>query len=202
MIELHPWDPRENLKTADDMASYLDTILAHDGHWGGVYALSDIADAMGEKRVIPEAWRIEKSVYKAEKRGDVLDFAAFMNMARALGLRLYADAAKTRRLTQSPNGKSTQDLASPLNAALDRCDAWGAALALRDIAEASGMESAVPDGWESAASVRESEKRGDTPDFAAFMDAARALGMRLHAAVARSPERLRGRGATIVAARD
>ena len=182
MINLYPWNPRENLTTADDMASYLDTILAYEGHWRGVHALSDIADAMGEKRIIPKAWRSEKSVSEAEKRGDVLDFAAFMDMARALGLRLYAGAAKTRRLPPSPNGKQSKDLVSRLNIALDRCDAWGAARALRDIAEARGMEHLVRDAWTSA-----------TPDFAVFMDAARALGLRIHAAVAYDDGRRRGR---------
>ena len=178
MINLYPWNPRENLKTADDMASYLDTILAYEGHWGGVYALSDIADAMGEERVIPKAWRSEKSVSEAEKRGDKLDFAAFMDMARALGLCLYAGAAKTRRPPPSPNG----NLVSRLNSALDRCDAWEAARAMRDVAEAMGMEHIVRDALAS-----------DAPDFAAFMDAARALGLRIHAIVAHDDGRRRGR---------
>ena len=172
MINLYPWNPRENLKTADDAASCLDTILAYEGHWGGVYALSDIADAMGEKRVIPKAWRSEKSVSEAEKRGDVLDFSEFMDMARALGVRLYAGAAKTRRPPPSQNGKSSEGLVVRLNSALDRCDAWDAARALRDIAEARGVKHAVRDVL-----------ANETPDFAAFMDAARALGLRIHAAV-------------------
>ena len=184
MINLYPWNPRENLTTADDAASYLETILAYEGHWGGVYALSDIADAMGEERVIPKAWRSEKSVSEAEKRGDVLDFAAFMDMARALGFRLYAGASKTRRLPPSPNGKPSEDLISRLNIALDGCDAWAAARAMRDIAEeANGMERVVPDALTS-----------DAPDFAIFMDAARSLGLRIHAAVAHDDDgRRRGR---------
>ena len=183
MINLYPWNPRENLKTADDMASYLDTILAYEGHWGGVYALSDIADAMGEERVIPKAWGSEKSVSEAEKRGDVLDFSAFMDMARSLGFRLYAGAAKTRRPPPSQNGNSPEDSVSRLNAALDGCDAWVAARALRDIAEAMGMGHIVRDALGS-----------ETPDFAAFMDAARALGLRIHAAVVHDDDgRRRGR---------
>jgi len=182
MINLYPWNPRENLKTADDMASYLDTILAYEGHWGGVYALSDIADAMGEKRVIPKAWGSEKSVSEAEKRGDVLDFSAFMDMARALGLRLYAGAAKTRRLPPFQSCKSEEDLVVRLNSALDHCDAWEAAHAMRDISEARGMEHVVRDALAS-----------DAPDFAAFMDAARALGLRIHAIVAHDDGRRRGR---------
>ena len=173
MINLYPWNPRENLKTADDMASYLDTILAYEGHWGGVYALSNIADAMGEKRVIPKAWRSEKSVSEAEKRGDVLDFAEFMDMARALGFRLYAGAAKTRRRLPSQNCKQSEDLVSRLNIALNRCDARESARALLDIAEARGMERGV-----------RNTLANETPDFAVFMDAARALGLRIHAAVA------------------
>ena len=187
MIKLYPWDPRENLTTADDAASYLDTILAYEGHWGGVYALSDIADAMGEKRVIPKAWRSEKSVSEAEKRGDVLDFSAFMDMARALGIRLYAGAAKTRhRLPLSQNGNSQEDVVNRLNSALAGCDAWEAARAMRDIAEAQGMKRVVWDAWAS-----------DTPDFAIFMDAARALGLRIHAIVAHDDGRRRGREATV-----
>ena len=182
MINLYPWNPRENLTTADDAASYLDTILAYEGHWGGVHALSDIADAMGEKRIIPKAWRSEKSVSEAEKRGDVLDFSAFMDMAHALGLRLYAGAASTRHRLQSPNCKSQEGLISRLNSALNGCDAWEAARALRDVAEAMGMDCAVPDAW-----------TNETPDFAAFMDAARALGLRIHAAVAHGEGRRRGR---------
>ena len=140
---------------------------------GGVYALSDIADAMGEKRAIPKAWGSEKSVSEAEKRGDVLDFAALMDMARSLGFRLYAGAAKTRRMPPSPNGNTSEDLVSRLNTALDGCDAWAAARAMRDIGEALGMECAVTDAW-----------TNDAPDFAIFMDAARARGLRIHAAVA------------------
>ena len=187
MINLHPWNPRENLTTADDAASCLDTILAYEGHWGGVYALSDIADAMGEERVIPKAWRSEKSVSEAEKRGDVLDFSAFMDMAHALGIRLYAGAAKTRRMPPSQNGKQSEDLVSRLNAALDLCDAWQAARALRDIAEERGMGHVVRDAL-----------ANDAPDFAAFMDAARALGLRIHAAVAHDDDgRRRGRKAVV-----
>ena len=82
----------------------------------------------------------------------------------------------------SQNGKSQEDLVNRLNIALDGCDAWAAARALRDIAEARGMDCAVPDAWVN-----------DAPDFAAFMDAARALGLRIHAAVARDEGRRRGR---------
>ena len=150
------------------------------------------------ERAARDAGLDQESLDRANIRGDKLGFAAFMDMAQTLGIRLYAGAAssgesesasnsnggaaKTRRLPSSPNGKPPEDLVSHLNSALDRGDAWEAALALRDIAEARGMGHIVRDAWAS-----------DTPDFAAFMDAARALGLRIHAAVAREEGRRRGR---------
>ena len=174
MIKLLPWDPAEDLETEEDMKEYLEAALElDDDPWGVAYVLSDISRAKGMESAVKSAWRDKKSIYKSEKRGDVLDFRAIMDTARALGLRLYACAAKTRRPPPSPNGKQSEDLVSRLNSALGQCDAWAAALALRDIAEARGMEHVVQDGWSS-----------ETPDFAAFMDAARSLGLRIHAAVA------------------
>ena len=183
MIKLLPWDPAEDLETEEDMKEYLEAALEQDDDsWGVAYVLSDISRAKGMEWAVESAWRDKKSIYKAEKRGDVLESRAVMETARALGFRLYAGAAKTRRPPPSPNGKPSEDLVSRLNSALDRCDARGAARALRDIAEARGMERAVRDGLES-----------DAPDFAVFMDAARALGLRIHAAVSHDKGRRRGR---------
>ena len=178
MINLYPWDPAEYLESEEDMAEYLEAALEQDDDcWGVAYVLSDISRAKGMEWAVESAWRDKKSIYKAEKRGDILTLSAVMEAARALGFRLYAGAAKTRRRLPSPNGKPAEDTLSRLNASLDRCDAWGAALALRDIADAMGMERIVRDA--------ESEKRGETVDFAIFMDAARALGLRIYAAAAR-----------------
>ena len=183
MIKLYPWDPAEDLETEEDMKEYLEAALEQDDDsWVVAYVLSDISRAKGMEWAVESAWRDKKSIYKSEKRGDVLDFSAFMDMASALGFRLYAGAAKTRRPPPSQNCKSAQDMVSRLNIALDRCDAWEAARALRDIAEARGMERVVRDAW-----------ANETPDFAIFMDAARALGLRIHAAVAYDDGRRRGR---------
>ena len=183
MIKLYPWDPAEDLETEEDMAEYLEAALEQDDDsWGVAYVLSDISRAKGMEWAIKSAWRDKKIIYKSEKRGDVLDFRAVMETAQALGLRLYAGAAKTHHPTPSQNGKTSEDLIIRLNSALHGCDAWEAALALRDIAEARGMEHVVRDALAS-----------ETPDFAAFMDAARALGLRIHAAVAHDDGRRRGR---------
>ena len=176
MIKLYPWDPAEYLESEEDMKGYLEAALElDDDYWIVALVLWDISRAKGVEEIAISAGLDRASVHKSKKRGDVLNFRAVMESARALGLRLYADAAKARRLTQSPNGKPAEDTVSCLNAALDHCDAWGAALALRSIADAMGMERLVRDA--------ESEKRGGSVDFAAFMDAARALGLRIHAAV-------------------
>ena len=183
MIKLYPWDPAEDLETEEDMKEYLEAALEQDDDpWCVAYVLSDISRAKGMEWAVESAWRGKKIIYKSEKRGDVLDFRAVMDTARSLGLRLYAGAAKTRRRLPSPNGNSQEDLVSRLNSALDGCDAREAARALRDVAEARGMDCAVPDAL-----------ANEAPDFAAFMDAARALGLRVHAAVAHDDARRRGR---------
>ena len=139
MIKLYPWDPAEDLETEEDMKEYLEAALEQDDDsWGVAYVLSDISRAKGMESAVESAWRDKKSIYKSEKRGDVLDFRAVMDTARELDLRLYAGAAKTRRPPPSQNCKSAQDMVSRLNSALDQCDVWDAARALRDIAEARG----------------------------------------------------------------
>ena len=198
MVKTYPWDPADYLETDEDMAGYLDAALEQDDHRVTALVLSDVARAKGMERAARDAGLDQKSLDGANIRGDKLDFAAFVDMAQTLGLRLYAGAAscgesdfspnsnggaaKTRRRLPSPNCKSSEDLVSRLNSALARCDAWAAARAMREIAEARGMDCAVPDAL-----------ANETPDFAAFMDAARALGLRIHAAVAHDDARRRGR---------
>ena len=199
MIKLLPWDPAEDLETEEDMKEYLEAALElDDDPWIVALVLWDISRAKGVEEIATSAGLDRTSVHKSEKRGDVLEFRAVMDTAQALGLRLYAGAAscgeldsasnpnggaaKTRRPPPSQNGKSAQDMVSRLNSALDRCDAWEAARALRDIAKARGMKHTVRDALANKA-----------PDFAVFMDAARALGLRIHAAVAHDDARRRGR---------
>ena len=202
MVKTYPWDPADYLETDEDMAGYLDAALEQDDHRVTALVLSDVARAKGMERAARRAGLDQESLDRANIRGDKLDFAAFMDMAQTLGLRLYAGAAscgdpdfvsnsnngaaKTRRRSLSQNGKSEEYMVSRLNAALALCDAWEAARALRDIAEAMGMGHIVRDALAS-----------DTPDFAIFMDAARALGLRIHAAVARDDGRRRGREAAV-----
>ena len=175
MVKTYPWDPADYLETDEDMAGYLDAALEQDDHRVTALVLSDVARAKGMERAARGAGLDQESLDRANIRGDKLDFAAFMDMSGALGIRLYAGAAKTRRSPPPQNGKLTEDLVSRLNTALDQCDARGAALALRDIAEANGIEHIAPDAW-----------TNEVPNFAIFMDAARALGLRIHAAVARA----------------
>ena len=191
MIKLLPWDPAEDLETEEDRKEYLEAALElDDDHWIVALVLWDISRAKGVEEIAISAGLDRTSVHKSEKRGDVLEFRAVMDAAQALGLRLYAGAAscgeldsasnsnggaaKTRHPPPSQNGKPSEDLVSRLNIALDGCDAWDAARVLRDIAEARGMERDVRDAL-----------ANETPDFAVFMDAARALGLRIHAAGAR-----------------
>ena len=113
MIKLLPWDPAEDLETEEDMKEYLEAALElDDDPWVVAYVLSDISRAKGMESAVESAWRDKKIIYKSEKRGEVLNFRAVMDTAQALGLRLYAGAAKTRHPTLSPNGKPSEDLVS------------------------------------------------------------------------------------------
>ena len=198
MVKTYPWDPADYLETDEDMAGYLDAALEQDDHRVTALVLSDVARAKGMERAARDAGLDQESLDRANVRGDRLGFTAFVDMAQTLGFRLYAGAAscgksdfvsnsnggaaKTRRRLPSPNGKAAEDLVSRLNSALGRGDAWEAARAMRDIAEMMGMKHVVQYALAS-----------ETPDFAAFMDAARALGLRIHAAVAHDDARRRGR---------
>ena len=199
MIKLLPWDPAEDLETEEDMKEYLEAALElEDDPWIVALVLWDISRAKGVEEIATLAGFDRASVHKSKKRGDILNFHAIMDAAQALGLRLYAGAApcgepdfspnsnggaaETRRRLPSQNGKPSEYLVSRLNFALDGCDAWAAARAMREIAEAMGMKHAVRDALAS-----------DAPDFAAFMDAARALGLQIHAAVAYDDGRRRER---------
>ena len=187
MIKLLPWDPAEDLETEEDMKEYLEAALElDDDAWIVALVLWDISRAKGVEEIAISAGLDRASVHKSKKRGDILNFHAIMDTAHALGLRLYAGAAKTSQRLPSPNGKQSEGMVSLLNSALDGCDAWEAARALREVAAARGMKHVVRDALAS-----------DAPDFAIFMDAARALGLRIHAAVARDDGWRRGGELTV-----
>ena len=92
--ETRQWDVVEHLKTAEDMAAYLEAAL-EDGDPGLVAAvLGDIARAKGMAQVARESGLGRESLYKALSPGGNPELATVLKVVRALGLRLHAVPAQ------------------------------------------------------------------------------------------------------------
>jgi len=90
-----PYDVSEQLRTPEEMAAYLDAWLseAPDDAAGIARALGDIARARGMSQVARDAGLSRESLYKALSETGNPSFATVLKVARALGLRLHAEAA-------------------------------------------------------------------------------------------------------------
>jgi probable addiction module antidote protein len=89
------YDVAEHLRTSQEMAAYLDAWLedAPDDVSGIARALGDIARAKGMSQVAKEAGLSRESLYRALSEGGNPSFATVLKVARALGVRLHAQAA-------------------------------------------------------------------------------------------------------------
>jgi probable addiction module antidote protein len=89
-----PYDVAEQLRSPEEMAAYLDAWLAEapDDAAGIARALGDIARAKGMTQVAREAGLSRESLYKALSENGNPSFATVLKVARALGLRLHAEA--------------------------------------------------------------------------------------------------------------
>lgn len=93
--KLFRYDVAEQLRTPAEMAAYLEAWLdeAPDDIAGIARALGDIARARGMTRVARDAGLSRESLYKAlGKRGNP-SFSTVLKVARAVGVRLHAEAA-------------------------------------------------------------------------------------------------------------
>jgi probable addiction module antidote protein len=90
-----PYDVAEQLRTPEEMAAYLDAwfLEAPDDVIGITRALGDIARAKGMTQVARDAGLSRESLYKALGESGNPSFATVLKVARALGLRLHAQAA-------------------------------------------------------------------------------------------------------------
>ena len=85
-----PWDAAEHLKTAEDMAAYLEAALEEGDPALVAAALGDIARAKGMAHVARETGLGRESLYKALSPEGNPEFANVLKVVRALGLRLRA----------------------------------------------------------------------------------------------------------------
>ena len=90
-----PYDVAEHLRTPEEMAAYLDAWLeeAPDDSAGIARALGDIARAKGMSQVAKDAGLSRESLYRALSADGNPSFATVLKVAKALGMRLHAQAA-------------------------------------------------------------------------------------------------------------
>ncbi|MCA9643488.1 MAG: putative addiction module antidote protein [Myxococcales bacterium] len=88
------YDVAEHLRTPEEAAAYLDAWLeeAPDDVSGIARALGDIARAKGMSQVAKEAGLSRESLYRALSEGGNPSFSTVLKVARALGVRLHAQA--------------------------------------------------------------------------------------------------------------
>ena len=91
-----PYDVAEQLRSPEEMAAYLDAWLseAPDDAAGIARALGDIARAKGMSQVARDAGLSRESLYKALGENGNPSFATVLKVAKALGVRLHAEAAE------------------------------------------------------------------------------------------------------------
>src|SRR3982751_894791 len=89
------YDVAEQLRTPEEMAAYLDAWLeeAPEDAAGIARALGDIARAKGMSQVARDAGLSRESLYKALSETGNPSFSTILKVAKALGLRLHAEAA-------------------------------------------------------------------------------------------------------------
>jgi probable addiction module antidote protein len=90
-----PYDVAEHLRTPEEMAAYLDAWLdeAPDDAAGIAKALGDIARVKGMSQVAKDAGLSRESLYRALSADGNPSFATVLKVARALGVKLHAEAA-------------------------------------------------------------------------------------------------------------
>ena len=90
-----PYDVAEHLRTPEEMAAYLDAWFeeAPDDAAGIARALGDIARAKGMTQVAKDAGLSRESLYRALSAEGNPSFATVLKVARALGVKLHAEAA-------------------------------------------------------------------------------------------------------------
>ncbi len=89
------YDVAEHLRTPDEMAAYLDAWLEEspEDAAGIARALGDIARAKGMTQVARDAGLSRESLYRALSADGNPSFATVLKVAKALGVKLHAQAA-------------------------------------------------------------------------------------------------------------
>jgi probable addiction module antidote protein len=99
------YDVAEHLRTPEEMAAYLDAWLeeAPDDTSGIARALGDIARAKGMSQVAKDAGLSRESLYRALSAEGNPSFTTVLKVAKALGVRLHAQAAPSGDSQETPS---------------------------------------------------------------------------------------------------
>ncbi len=130
-IKTVPYDVAEQPRTPEEMAAYLDAWFteAPDDAAGIARALGDIARARGMSQVARDAGLSRESLYKALSENGNPSFATILKVARALGVRLHAEAAMSGGLVEPARGPWTSPrLWDGRSKRMKRCDERGEGL--------------------------------------------------------------------------
>ena len=106
------YDVAEHLRTPEEMAAYLEACLEEaDGDAAFIAkALGDIARAKGMAQVAQDAGLSRESLYKALSGERSPDFDTILKVVGALGLKLHAEAPRSRlrASTSRPSSRATK----------------------------------------------------------------------------------------------
>jgi probable addiction module antidote protein len=89
-IQTEPWDAADHLKTAEEMAAYLEAALEDGDPVLIKAALCDIARAKGASQIARESGIEQESLFKALSPEGSPDFSTILRIIKASGIRLRA----------------------------------------------------------------------------------------------------------------
>jgi probable addiction module antidote protein len=87
-----PWDSAAYLKTAADVAGYLEAVFEDGDPALVAAALGDVVRSKGMAKIARSAGLGRESLYKALSRGGNPEFATVLKVMRALGLKVKVAA--------------------------------------------------------------------------------------------------------------
>ena len=93
--ETLPWRTEDHLRTAEDIAAYLQAVFEDGDPQLVSHALGVVARSEGMAEIARRAGLGRQSLYKALSPEGRPEFATILKVVRALGLRLHATAAES-----------------------------------------------------------------------------------------------------------
>jgi probable addiction module antidote protein len=91
-VKTVPWDAAANLKTAEDVANYLEAVFEEGDPALIAAALGDIARSKGMTKIARATGLGRESLYKALSAGGNPELATVLKVMSALGLKLKVAA--------------------------------------------------------------------------------------------------------------